>query len=324
MMPNYCGIYAGLIEQYIDFKRNLGYKFVDATYTLSLFDRFTIDNAVLKLGLSKEIVDKWSEKRPNESDKTRYARIHYIAKFSAYLNDMGYPSHIPRLPKKYSSTFVPHIFSKKEVNAFFDACDTLKVNRRFETTVYVLPALFRMLYGCGIRISEALSLTCKDVDLDAKNIIVRETKNGKDRILPLSETLTEVCIQYRNVRPGKYEPKGYFFIKNNGQKCNAKAIYEWFRKILWNAGIPHGGKGFGPRMHDFRHTFSVHSLVKMSEAGLDLYYSLPILSKYLGHQSLEATDKYVRLTSDMYPDLIREVDNVCAYVFPEVDHYEAD
>ena len=56
----------------------------------------------------------------------------------------------------------------------------------------------------------------------------------------------------------------------------------------------------------------------MSEAGLDLYYSLPILSKYLGHQSLEATDKYVRLTSDMYPELIKEVNNFCSYIFPEV------
>ncbi|HEY5587055.1 MAG TPA: hypothetical protein VIK78_21535 [Ruminiclostridium sp.] len=57
----------------------------------------------------------------------------------------------------------------------------------------------------------------------------------------------------------------------------------------------------------------------MSRSGLDLYYSLPILSNYLGHQSLEATDKYVRLTSEMYPELMQKVDNLCAYVFPEVN-----
>jgi len=56
----------------------------------------------------------------------------------------------------------------------------------------------------------------------------------------------------------------------------------------------------------------------MSESDLDLYYSLPILSQYLGHQSLEATDKYVRLTSDMYPKLIKEINNLCSYIFPEV------
>jgi len=56
----------------------------------------------------------------------------------------------------------------------------------------------------------------------------------------------------------------------------------------------------------------------MAENGLDLYYSLPILSEYLGHQSLEATDKYVRLTSEMYPGLLNQVAGICSEVFPEV------
>lgn len=77
-------------------------------------------------------------------------------------------------------------------------------------------------------------------------------------------------------------------------------------------------------MDFFRHTFSVHSLKAMADSGLDLYYSLPILSEYLGHQSLEATDKYVRLVSDMYPDLLSEVNDICAYVFPEVRDHATD
>jgi hypothetical protein len=51
---------------------------------------------------------------------------------------------------------------------------------------------------------------------------------------------------------------------------------------------------------------------------LDLYYSLPILSKYLGHKSLEATDRYVRLTEEMFPAVLEKANKVCAYVFPEV------
>jgi len=78
------------------------------------------------------------------------------------------------------------------------------------------------------------------------------------------------------------------------------------------------------RLDFLRYVFSVHSLAAMSEAGLDLYYSLPILSIYLGHQSLEATEKYVRLTSDMYPELIWGVERICSYVFPEVVSYETN
>ena len=55
----------------------------------------------------------------------------------------------------------------------------------------------------------------------------------------------------------------------------------------------------------------------MAADGTDLYYTLPILSEYLGHQSLEATEKYVRLTAEMYPGLLSKADNICAYAFPE-------
>ena len=56
----------------------------------------------------------------------------------------------------------------------------------------------------------------------------------------------------------------------------------------------------------------------MAEQGLDLYYCLPLLSKYLGHKSLAATDPYVRLTAEMYPRLLDEVNRICAFVFPQL------
>lgn len=92
--------------------------------------------------------------------------------------------------------------------------------------------------------------------------------------------------------------------------------YDRFRRILIRANIPHGEPG--PRLHDFRHSFSVQSLAEMSSQGLNLYCSLPILSRYLGHISLEATEQYVRLTAEMYPELLRQANSLCAYVFPEV------
>lgn len=323
-MITYCGIYAPFIEQYISFKRNLGYKFVDAAYTYLLFDRFTIKNNQTKIAITKDLCKKWAEKRPNESDSTRYRRILYLAQFSVFLNKIGYPSYIPRLPKSYKSTFVPYIFSKNEIKAFFLACDRLKSNENFNTSIHALPALFRTLYGTGLRINEALALKNCDVNLSEKYLIIKESKSGKQRIIPISESLAEVCLLYSSSRNGVQKPDGFFFVKRNGQKCTSGAVYEWFRKVLWAAGISHGGRGQGPRLHDFRFVFSINSLVAMSEAGLDLYYSLPILSTYLGHQSLEATEKYVRLTSDMYPELISKVNSICSYVFPEVISYETD
>lgn len=67
-----------------------------------------------------------------------------------------------------------------------------------------------------------------------------------------------------------------------------------------------------------RHTFAVHSLAKMVESGMDLYCALPILSTYLGHKSYQATNNYVRLTEDIYPNLLEKVDAICFNVFPKI------
>ena len=310
------GVNALLIEQYIEFKRSMGYAF-DNAYTFKMFDNFTIKNGATSIGLTKGLAIKWAEKRPNEADVTRYKRVNTIINFSIYLNQLGYPSHIPRQLKVYKSTFTPYIFSKEELKLFFDACDTIEVKGQ-TTMKYILPVVFRMIYGCGLRVSEALALKCEDVNLDEGYITIRETKNGCDRMLPLSDSLKNVCKQYSKYCLHLQSPNDYFLKQKNNEKYASDTVYRWFRKILWKAGIPHGGKGMGPCVHSFRHSFSVHSLAEMSRQGLDLYYSLPILSNYLGHSSLEATDKYVRLTSDMYPELIQEVNSLCSYLFPEV------
>jgi len=323
-MSRYQGIYAKLLGQYVDFKRSLGYQFKSAESTYYLFDQFTLQNGETEIGITKKLADLWAIQRPNESDNTRYKRVMYLIQFSAFLNDSGYKSYIPKLPKAYKSTFTPYVFSRKEMESIFNASDQLELSNSMDSAINSIPAMLRMLYGTGIRIGEAVALKVKDVNLTNQCLIVRQSKNGKERMIPISDSLTDVCIQYRNSLQLIHNPEAYFFVKRNGYKCREETIYEWFLKVIWKAGIIHGGRGQGCRLHDLRHSFSVHSLAKMAESGLDLYYSLPILSEYLGHLSLEATDKYVRLTSEIYPALLSDINNVCAYAFPEVKCSETD
>jgi integrase len=101
-------------------------------------------------------------------------------------------------------------------------------------------------------------------------------------------------------------------------------VYKGYRELLWKARISFLGKGKGPRLHDLRHTFCVHTLVKQVRDEIDLYVALPILSTYVGHSSVEATQRYVRLTAEAYPELIEKVSQTCAYVIPEVVEDETD
>lgn len=216
------------------------------------------------------------------------------------------------------------ILFTNEINAIFSACDQLRArNANKHSSINIVPTLFRLLYGTGMRISEALSLINQDVHLDEKYIVIRISKNGKERMMPLSDSVADVCKTYAKSsdrQPINHNPGDFFFRSLNGNKVNYGAADTWFRQILSIAGIPYLGSGVGPRVHDLRHTFSVHALEKMVLNGLDLYYSLPILSTYLGHQNLESTDRYVRLTSEMYPDLISKESDICSYVYSELKH----
>lgn len=315
-------IYADLIKQYIAYKRSLGFKMEDTEERLSRFDRLTIERKESIIGISKDLFDVWSVPLPQESDTNRYHRICKLRQFSRYLQLLGYDSCIPKLPK-YNSTFVPYIFTQSELGAIFHACDKLFLKRRYMySQICVMPTLIRMLYSTGLRIGEALELKHKDVDLDKGFLFVRTSKNGQERIAPISLSLIESCkdyFLYKQNQSISTNAEAYFFTALNGSRCQVVAVYELFRTVLYKAGIPHQGRGKGPRLHDLRHTFCVNALLKLSEAGMDLYCSMPILSTYVGHKSIEATNKYVRLTSELYPALLSKVDAAYQYIFPEME-----
>jgi integrase len=317
-------IYASQIEQYIAFKHSLGFKIKDNEYVFIQFDRLVCDRQEISIGISVALSDAWCEKHPNETEGTRYDRISKLSLFSRYLCNMGYPSYVPDIPK-YKSSFVPYIFTKDEIVLFFAACDKYKPDKiSVDSFHYVIPTFFRLLYGTGLRLGEAIALLDKDVNVEEKYIIIRNSKNGTDRIVPLSNSMAESCRHYRIIRK---ENKGLasdlFFRKNNNAACRQASIYAVFREVLRKAGIPYKGKGYGPRTHDLRHTFVCHSLASMAESGMDLYHSLPVLATYIGHRTIESTEKYVRLTAEMYPGLLKNTEDLCSYVFPTINIKES-
>ena len=75
-------------------------------------------------------------------------------------------------------------------------------------------------------------------------------------------------------------------------------------------------------MHDLRHTFAVHSLQNAVKRGIDPYAYLPMLSVYLGHKTVNATERYLRLTAEAYPDFTKDIERIMNKIIPEVDVLE--
>jgi integrase len=317
----YKGIYASLLREFVDFKRHCGFKYNTEEKILLLFDRLTIKRKEQKSCIGRDLADAWGIKRDNESDAYRYKRCITLNQFSLHLNRMGIESSMTQAPKP-KKNFTPHIYTQKELECIFEVCDNLECDCIKRDSLYVvMPVLVRFLSATGVRIGETLALKTKDVNLAHNYLTLRDTKNGKERLLPFTESLSGVLKQYATHRDrlNPVRENDCFFITARGRKCNPEQIYKVFRKILDRAKIPFKGGHYGPRVHDLSYTFAIMSLVSMAENGMDIYCSLPVLSTYLGHQSLEATSQYVRLTAEQHPGLIQHLEDVFINVFPSFE-----
>jgi integrase len=323
---NYQSIYAPYFRQFIGIKKGLGFVPLRTEWIFLELDAFFLCKKVQLLGITKDQIEDWRSTRINDAPSTIYTKYSILSQFCKYMCKAGYDCYIPRLPAAPAKDrFTPYIFTNKEITNIIEACDQLQLyDKHFCSILFMMPAMLRLLYATGLRISEALSLKNKDVDFGRMCLYVRKSKNGEERIAPLSETLVKVLRQYlyyRDRMPIAHlcDDNRYFFVSSIGSSCVAGTVYKWFRKALASARILHQGNHNGPRVHDLRHTFAVHSLVKMAKSGLDLYYSLPLLSTCLGHKSLQSTEQYVRLTAEIYQDVLKDEKGVCSYIFPRTN-----
>jgi integrase len=313
----YQGPFSTLCVDFINYKRSLGRKYISEAQGLKRFDQFTILMDYKTNILSKELVDKFVELQPTETPRNREIRRTLMKEFALFLTSLGYAAYIhPGYKRSKTARFTPYIFTDLEISNFFKTLDTLEPMINSPHMHLVLPVLFRFLYCCGLRISEALSLKMADVALTEGTLTIRHSKNDHVRLIPLSPSLRDLSLIYaKQLHPYK-SPNDYFFPAHDQTHLIRQDVVYHFRKLLWKSGIPYRGKGVGPRIHDFRHTFAVHSLHKSIAEGRDIYTTLPILSVFLGHQSLAATEVYLRLTAESFPDILQIVEKQSHRIFP--------
>jgi integrase/recombinase XerD len=200
------------------------------------------------------------------------------------------------------------------VRRLFAAIDSQPMSS-YSNKAMVDPVLFRVLYGAGLRISEALSLTLADVDTRAGTLRIRDTKNGENRTVPVTGRLAATLESYIAAAHPAPEPGDHvFYSVAPGRPINQSTIYVRFRGYLADAGIPHFTGG--PHPHSLRHGFAVANLRRWAAQGADLAVMLPYLACYMGHADLRGTQYYLRLTADAYPEVMARAQVRFGYVIP--------
>jgi len=214
-------------------------------------------------------------------------------------------SPLPRTRPKPSKSFVPYVFSLEELQRLVNAAQSQENPRRI-LEAHSLRTLLLLLYGAGLRLSEALHLTMADVDIADRLLTIRETKFYKTRLVPIGPRLSEALSTYsvkRQQLGHSQNPGAPFFVTRKGTSITRQVADRAFARLRDSAGVYRSdGSRYQPRLHDLRHLFAIHRLVSWYRQGCDVQRLLPQLATYLGHVHIAATQRYLTMT----PELLQE------------------
>ena len=313
-------VLAPLMDRFLQEKRACGYAYHEPFRILHRLDDFLSQQGLETLELPRGLARNWLAKKPHESASTQQQRITVFRQFSKFLLTAGCPAYVPDATvAARKSIFVPRMLTEEELRKFFRAVDTLEPTARSPLRHLIMPEVFRLLYGCGFRVREVLNLRIRDVDLNQGIITVRQGKFRKDRLVPPALSLVNRLRKYAGYFDSR-PPDAVFFPGPNGRPFALRTVYTLFREMLLQCGIPHAGRGKGPRIHDYRHLFAVHTLRRWYRDGENLEAKLPLLATYLGHQHLSGTQHYLHLTAEIFPEITARVEAAFGEVVPRRTH----
>jgi len=302
------------IDQYILWRRAHGAKFTTSANLLHRFLDHANGDASCDAVSMEQILSYLGSKRP--LTRHRQNKYYALAGFWRHAISRGHatrsplPDNEPRSPAEVP----PYIYSRDELRRLLDP-STMKACRRraVQLDATTFRTLLLLLYGAGLRFSEATRLTLADVDLAEAVLTIRATKFYKSRLVPIGVELATALHAHMILcrRGGAAQGEGSFLLANRDGtqivSSTAQAAFAILRRAAKLRGVP-GGRIF-PRMHDLRHSFAVHNLTAWYRQGADVQRLLPVLSTYLGHADLEGTKVYLSMT----PELLQQASSRFAH-----------
>jgi integrase/recombinase XerD len=306
----------GLVAQ----KRAIGYKYHTEARILARFEAFSRARYPGQQTLTQDSVQAWIADARGRGVKpaTLQALTTPLRELGRWLGRRGVQAYV--LPPGVITRpvrYVPHIYTDQELADLFTQTDRCHYCAGVPYRHLVMPVLFRTIYACGLRASEARLLRPDDVDIDTGVLQIRDAKGGKDRQVPVSEALRSRLAGYHTQLAGNPDWQ-WFFPGHPGLPLTLVNVEKNFRRFLWAARISHGGRGHGPRVHDLRHSFAVNNLRGWFATGQDVNALLPVLQAYMGHSSISDTAYYLRLTAQSYPDITARVQAATGEVIPTI------
>ncbi len=256
--------------------------------TVTRTDTRTDTDTNAKTGTDTNIsTDAKTGANPDTAPETRLSKrsqarlLSSLRSYFGWLMLEGYIDRNPcdRIDSPKLGSYLPEVLSVEEVSRIMDAVPTDTWNGKRDR------ATLELLYGCGLRVSEAASLKISQIYF--KESFVRIIgKGSKERLVPMGEPAAQSIVNYLKVRPAPAEDRysDYLLLNHSGAPLSRVSIFKTVKKAALRAGVT---KEISP--HTFRHSFATHLI----ENGADLR----VVQEMLGHESILTTEIYTHIDS---------------------------
>ena len=285
------------LNDYLDLRRALGFKLANAGRLLGQFAGYLEDHGLDTV--TTEVALAWALLPAGASRHWWAIRISVVRGFARYLHSIDPAVQVPPagLIRAGACRATPYLYSEAEIGALIQAAGELRPRLRAAT----YQALISLLAISGIRIGEAIALDDEDLDVEHELLLVRNSKFGKHRLVPLHPSAMRALARYIELRqqlqPRPASPA--LFRSTAGTRLLHSNISLTFARLAEQAGLTRRSASCRPRIHDLRHSFSVASVLGWYRDGADVAAMMPRLSTYLGHADPKNTYWYLSAAPEL-------------------------
>jgi integrase len=290
------------LQRYLKIRRSLGYDLSTSEGVLKKFVSFLEANN--QTHVTSDLFLQWKQIFGKAAPSTWAGRLGMVRLFALWLHSLD-PSHeIPPqslIPSRYRRK-QPYIYTEDEIRRIIETACLLPSKNGFRAITY--PVFFGLVSVTGLRISEAIALNDKNVDLEDGVITVYNGKNGKDRILPVTECTKNQLREYARKRDRLLgnTPEPFFVLDEGIRLTNCSVRYNFAtvcQKIGLRAQQRFHKHGVGPRIHDLRHAFAVRVMMNWYKQGKNIDQEMLKLVNYLGHKNISHTYWYIEAIPEL-------------------------
>lgn len=285
------------LADYLQLRRSLGHQLADPARLLPHFVAFLDSRGLSTVTVAAAV--EWATTPATDPRSTvGPRRMTAVRGFARYLVGIDPATEVPPRgllpqPTRWRGPFV---FSPADIEVIMNRAASF--TPRLRSATYV--TLIGLLAATGLRIGEAIKLDRADIDWSTGVLLVRESKFGKSRLVPVTATTLQALANYADLRDQiqqRRRPPSFFVSRTRQRLCYA-VVSQTFRRLIDDSGVGADAPR-RPRPHDLRHTFAVRTLLGWYRSGEDVQAKIPALSTYLGHREPGSTYWYLSAVPEL-------------------------